>query len=152
MKIIEKFKPGVGKIWLYFSAAVVWSAVGIYLDYLAASWLIEVNQISTIIFISCGLLLAAAIYLIMFKRFADLNIARISAMTGERICIFAFQRWTSYPLVVIMMSMGIYLRVYSPIPKPYLAILYIGIGSSLLFASWRYYRQLIFGRDQDKPA
>ena len=152
MKIIEKFKPGVGKIWLYFSAAVVWSAVGIYLDYLAASWLIEVNQISTIIFISCGLLLAAAIYLIMFKRFADQNIARIRSMTGERICIFAFQRWTSYPLVVIMMSMGIYLRVYSPIPKPYLAILYIGIGSSLLFASWRYYRQLIFERDQDKPA
>ena len=151
MKIIEKFKPGVGKIWLYFSAAVVWSAVGIYLDYLAASWLIEVNQISTIIFIGCGLLLAAAIYLIMFKRFADLNIARIRAMTGERICIFAFQRWTSYPLVVIMMSMGIYLRVYSPIPKPYLAILYIGIGSSLLFASWRYYRQLIFERDKDIP-
>ncbi|MBK5109346.1 MAG: hypothetical protein JJE12_14525 [Anaerolineales bacterium] len=72
-------------------------------------------------------------------------------MTGERICIFAFQRWTSYPLVVIMMSMGIYLRVYSPIQKPYLAILYIGIGSSLVFASWRYYRQLIFKRDQDIP-
>ena len=150
MKLIEKFKPGVGKFWLYFTAAVVWSAVGIYLDYLAASWLREVNFISAIIFISCGLLLAAAIYLIMFKRFADQNIARIRSMTGERICIFAFQRWTSYPLVVIMMSMGIYLRVYSPIPKPYLAILYIGIGSSLVFASWRYYRQLIFERDKDK--
>ena len=73
-------------------------------------------------------------------------------MTGERICIFAFQRWTSYPLVVIMMSMGIYLRLYSPIPKPYLAILYIGIGSSLVFASWGYYRLLIVERNQDIPS
>ena len=149
MNLLEKFKPGVGKFWLYFTAAVVWSAVGIYLDYLAASWLREVNFISAIIFISCGLLLAAVIYLIMFKRFADQNIARIRSMTGERICIFAFQRWTSYPLVVIMMSMGIYLRIYSPIPKPYLAILYIGIGSGLIFASWRYYRLLIFEGKQD---
>jgi len=147
----KEFKPGVGKFWLYFTAAVVWSAVGMYLDFLAASWLREVNLILTIILISCGLVLAAAIYLIMFKRFADQNIARIRSMTGERICIFAFQRWTSYPLVVIMMSMGIYLRVYSPIPKPYLAILYIGIGSGLVLASWRYYRQLIFKRDQDIP-
>ena len=150
--MIEKFKPGAGKFWLYFTAAVVWSTVGIYLDYLAASWLREKIFISAIIFISCGLLLAAAIYLIMFKRFADQNIDRIRSMTGERICIFAFQRWTSYPLVVIMMSMGIYLRLYSPIPKPYLAILYIGIGSSLVFASWRYYRLLIVERNQDIPS
>jgi hypothetical protein len=93
-------------------------------------------------FISGGLAMAAAIYLVMFKRFADQNIIRIREMNGNRICLFAFQRWTSYPLVVIMMSMGIYLRIYSPIPKPYLAILYLGIGSSLFFASLRYYRTI----------
>ena len=142
MNLIETLKPGVGKFWLYFTAAIVWSGVGIYLDYLAAGWLREINQISTIMFISPGLVLAAAIYLAMFKRFADQNIFRIREMSGNRICFFAFQRWTSYPLVVIMMSMGVYLRIYSPIPKPYLAILYLGIGSSLLFASLRYYRTI----------
>ncbi len=142
MNLIETLKPCVGKFWLYFTAAVVWSRVGIYLDFLAARWLKELNPNSTIKIIGGGLVLAAAIYLVMFKRFADQNIIRIRDMKGKRICLFAFQRWTSYPLVVIMMSMGIYLRLYSPIPKPYLAILYLGIGSSLLFASLRYYRSI----------
>jgi hypothetical protein len=142
MNLIETLKPGVGKFWLYFTAAIVWSGVGLYLDFLAAGWLRELNLIAILIFVSAGLAMAAAIYLVMFKRFADQNIIRIREMNGNRICIFAFQRWTSYPLVVIMMSMGIYLRIYSPIPKPYLAILYLGIGSSLFFASLRYYRTI----------
>ncbi len=110
MNLIETLKPCVGKFWLYFTAVVVWSGVGIYL--------------------------------VMFKRFADQNITRIREMNGNRICFFDFQRWTSYPLVVIMMSMGVYLRLYAPIPKPYLAILYLGIGSSLFIASFRYYRTI----------
>jgi len=142
MNIVDTLKPGVGKFWLYLTAAIVWSWVGIYLDYLAASWLREANLISILMFVSAGLAMAAGIYLVMFKRFADQNILRIREMNGNRICFFAFQRWTSYPLVVIMMSMGLYLRVYSPTPKPYLAILYLAIGSSLLFASLRYYRVL----------
>jgi hypothetical protein len=146
----EKYKPGVRKFWLYFTAALVWSGVGIYLALLAVRWLVGVNLGTAVIFAGAGLLLAGGIYAVMFKRFADQNIARIQALRGEKICIFAFQRWTSYPLVVIMMSMGIYLRVYSPIPKPYLAILYLGIGSSLLFASLRYYRYQMIRADQEK--
>lgn len=147
---IEKYKPGVRKFWLYFTAALVWSGVGIYLALLAVRWLVGVNLGTAVIFAGAGLLLAGGIYAVMFKRFADQNIARIQALKGERICIFAFQRWSSYPLVVIMMSMGIYLRVYSPVPKPYLAILYLGIGSSLVFASLPYYRYLMIRADQEK--
>jgi hypothetical protein len=147
---IEKYKPGVRKFCLYFTAALVWSGVGIYLALLAIRWLMGVNPGTAVIFAGTGLLLAGGIYAVMFKRFADQNIARIQALKGEKICIFAFQRWSSYPLVVIMMSMGIYLRVYSPVPKPYLAILYLGIGSSLLFASLRYYRYLMIRADQEE--
>ena len=142
MNLIETLKPGVRKFWLYFTAAIVWAGVGIYLDSLPARGLRERNLISTIMIVIIGLILAAAIYMVMFKRFADQNIFRIREMNGNRICFFAFQSWTSYPLVVIMMSMGIYLKIYSPIPKPYLAILYLGIGSSLFFASLRYSRAI----------
>jgi glycopeptide antibiotics resistance protein len=96
-----------------------------------------------------GILLAVAIYAIMFKRFADLNITRIRDLPGDKICIFAFLRWTSYPLVVVMISLGIFLRVYSPIPKPYLAVLYLGIGTSLFIASLRYYRFMFSFQKQD---
>jgi hypothetical protein len=42
-----------------------------------------------------------------------------------------------------MISLGIYLRVYSPIPKPALAIFYIGIGGSLFLSSLHYYARVL---------
>lgn len=141
VKIIT-WKPGVDKIWLLIIAAVTWSGVGIYLDYLAFGWLRPLNLAPATLFIVSGMFLAAGIYFAMFKPFADQNIIRIIGLTGEKICIFAFQRWTSYPLVLVMISLGVILRHYSPIPKPYLGILYLGIGSSLFLASLRYYSYL----------
>ncbi len=142
MNRINSLKPGVDKFWLFIVAGFMWSGVGIYLDLLAFGWLRPVNIGLALLLIASGLLLVVVIYLIMFKRFADLNIIRITGLIGDKICIFAFQRWTSYPLVVVMISLGIILRVYSPIPKPFLAVLYLGIGTSLFMASERYYRFL----------
>jgi hypothetical protein len=38
-----------------------------------------------------------------------------------------------------MIALGITLREYTPIPKPLLGILYIGIGGGLGLASFHYY-------------
>ena len=142
MNRINTLKPGVNKFWLFVVASLMWSEVGIYLEFLAYGWLRPLNISRAFLFVVGGFLLAVAIYAIMFNRFADLNIVRIRDLPGDKICIFAFQRWTSYPLVVVMISLGIFLRMYSPIPKPYLAVLYLGIGTSLFLASLRYYRYL----------
>ena len=151
MNRINTLKPGVEKFWLFVAAGFIWSGVGIYLDFLAFGWLRPVKTSLALIFAVSGILLAVAIYAIMFKRFADLNILRIRDLPGGKICIFAFQRWTSYPLVVVMISLGIFLRIYSPIPKPYLAVLYLGIGTSLFLASLRYYRFMFSIRKQADP-
>ena len=151
MDSINALKPGADKIWLVIISAVIWSGVGIYLDYLAFGWLRPLNLALATLLIISGMFLAVGIYFVMFRRFADQNIIRINGLTGERICIFAFQRWTSYPLVLVMISMGVILRLYSPIPKPFLAILYLGIGSSLFLASLRYYRYLTIVISEDKP-
>ena len=42
-----------------------------------------------------------------------------------------------------MMTLGIYLRTYSPIPKPLLAILYLGIGGGLLTSSLHYFANIV---------
>lgn len=133
-------------------ASIIWSGVGIYLNFLAFRWLTPIKFSQAVLFVLGGLILSLAIYAIMFRPFADQNIKRIKGMPGDKICLFAFQRWTSYPLVVVMISLGIFLRLYSPIPKPYLAVLYVGIGSSLFLASLRYYRYLIANYPQDKPS
>ena len=151
MDSINALKPGADKIWLVIISAVIWSGVGIYLDYLAFGWLRPLNLALATLFIISGMFLAVGIYFVMFRRFTDQNIIRINGLTGEKICIFAFQRWTSYPLVLVMISLGVILRLYSPIPKPYLAILYLGIGSSLFLASLRYYRYSTIVISEDKP-
>ena len=143
MKQFKDFKPGVKSIWLYVIALVVWAGVGVNLNLLAIRWLRPVETRFALLLILSGIMLAVVSYSIMFKRFADQNIERICHLPNDKICVFAFQRWTSYPLVVFMISLGIIFRLYIPIPKPYLAIVYIGIGMGLVLASLRYFKNLL---------
>jgi hypothetical protein len=109
----------------------------------AATWLELVHSWMVILLLLAGLLLAAAIYFFGFSKLASNNVQRIINIPRERVCLFAFQKWTSYPLVLVMVAMGIYLRRYSPIPKPDLAVLYIGLGVSLFVSSFQYYIQVV---------
>jgi len=148
---IRSLTPAVDKGWLLLLAGIMWSGVGVMLVYLAYGWLSPVELWEALWRALAGLLLALAIYAFGFSKFADRNIHRIRNYIKEKVCVFAFQEWTSYPLVVVMVSMGIGLRKFSPIPKPWLAILYIGIGGSLFFASFHYYLNLNKGIPR-KPA
>ncbi len=110
---------------------------------LAYGWLLPVASPQVLWMTLAGILLAAAIYYFGFSKLAKKNIQRITDMAGEKICIFAFQEWTSYPLIVVMIGLGLSFRILSPIPKPYLAILYIGIGGGLFLSSLSYYKHLL---------
>lgn len=139
----SKWTPATKKIWLHLTAGIMWSGVGIMLTAFALTWLGLVHSWTVVLFLLAGLLLAAAIYFFGFSKLASKNVERIIAIPKERVCLFAFQKWTSYPLVLVMVSMGIYLRRYSPIPKPDLAILYLGLGASLFASSLKYYAQVV---------
>ena len=139
----SKWTPATKKIWLHLTAGIMWSGVGIMLTVFAATWFGLVHSLTILLLISAGLLLGAAIYFFGFSKMAVKNVQRISAYPKERVCLFAFQKWTSYPLVLVMVAMGIYLRRYSPIPKPDLAILYLGLGASLFASSLHYYSQVL---------
>ncbi len=142
MEHTSKWVPATKKIWLHLTAGIMWSGVGIMLTVFAVTWLGLVHSWTVLLLISAGLLLAAAIYFFGFSKLASKNVQRIIAIPKERVCLFAFQKWTSYPLVLVMVAMGIYLRRYSPIPKPDLAILYLGLGASLFVSSIQYYLQV----------
>ena len=145
MNILNRFKPGVDKNGLNLLAGLMWSGVGIMLTQFAAHWLTDVSNSWRIFLILSGILLAFCIYRFGFSKFARKNINRIQDYQEKRICLFAFQAWTSYPLVAVMIAMGIFLRLYSPFPKWMLAILYLGIGGSLFMASFQYYLRLFPG-------
>lgn len=140
---LNKYKPGALKFWLKLAAGLVWFGVGVMLISIASRWLYLVELATALLLVLAGIQLAAAICYFGFSKLARKNIHRISAMTDEKVCLFAFQSWTSYPLVACMVSLGIYLRVYSPFPKPLLTVVYLGIGGGLLLASLSYFKHLL---------
>jgi hypothetical protein len=138
---LSKLYPATNKKWLQLAAGLMWSGVGIMLIAFASRWLKLVDWTTMLLLIFAGMVLGAVIYLFGFSKLARKNISRINAYTKDRNCLFAFQEWKTYPLVVFMVFLGIYLRIYSPVPKPILAIAYLGLGFSLFASSLLYYRQ-----------
>ncbi len=121
----------------------MWSGVGIFLNDLAYGWLKPLKWPRALPLTLLGVALAITICFFGFSNLADKNIQRIQKINSDKVCFFAFQKWHSYPLVAFMISLGIFLRVYSPLPKPYLAVLYIGMGGSLFLASFYYYKAIV---------
>ena len=121
----------------------MWTCVGIFLISLAWDWIFNPSVEKRWIYWLPGLFLAGLIYYFGFSRLARKNSHRIQNLSAEKPCLFAFQEWHSYPLVLFMIALGITLRKYTPIPKPLLGILYIGIGGGLGLASIHYYQAII---------
>lgn len=74
----------------------------------------------------------------MLSKAASRNINRIKDLP-DRSCVFAFTAWRGYGLVAVMVLLGSLLR-QSPLPKPYLAVLYVAMGGSLVLSSLLFYR------------
>jgi hypothetical protein len=141
MTNIRNLRPAVGKSALLFLAAGMWIGVGSLLLTWAYIWLQAFPAHGTVVLVTLGIAAALVIHHFGFLKIVDKNLARILPMNGKR-CLFAFMGWKSYLNVAVMVLLGIFLR-HSPIPKPYLAVVYIGIGLALLLSSVRYLRFLI---------
>lgn len=141
--LLMRLRPAVGKRWLTFTAGLTWCGVGILLNSYAVEWFVLAEKQMLPYLLAAGVIVALGFYALIFARFSSANIRRIHAYSNDRICLFAFQRWSSYPLVVFMIGLGIYLRKYSPVPKPYLAPLYFGIGVALIVGGLKYFIALL---------
>jgi len=139
------FKPAVPKKWLVAIAGLLWSAVGIMLCSLAIRWLWVLKLPRALVFALAGLTIAVAVNYLLFSRIARKNIARIDCYTHKG-CVFAFQAWRSYLIILVMIAMGSFLR-HSAFPRPYLALLYTSMGGALFLASFRYYAFLWTDRE-----
>lgn len=137
MRILKK--PAVSRKLLLILSGLMWSGVGILLNSFAIRWLRLYEGWPVVVSVLCGIMLGLAIAFFGFRKVAATNIQRILEMP-ERSCVFAFQKWQSYILIAVMMSMGIFLRTTNIFPRLYLAPVYIGIGSALFISSINYYR------------
>lgn len=137
---LANIKPAVTKRVLLFIAGFIWLGVGAMLLFLSFSWLHAFHIPGSLLFGIIGVVLALIVHHFGFLKIVDKNLRRILPMEGTK-CVFAFMTWKSYLIAGVMVIMGVLLR-HSPIPKPYLSILYTGIGLALILSSIRYLRVL----------
>ncbi|HKI49267.1 MAG TPA: hypothetical protein VKA69_08065 [Desulfobacteria bacterium] len=138
---VAKIKPAVNKEVLLFLAGFMWFGVGTMLLFLSFSWLKAFQVHGSFLYCAIGVGVALLVHHFGFLKIVDKNLGRILPMEGTR-CVFSFMTWKSYIIVAVMIAMGTLLR-HSPIPKPYLSTLYIGIGLALILSSVRYLRVLM---------
>ncbi len=138
---ISKIKPAVNKDVLLFLAGFMWFGVGTMLLFLSFSWLKAFQVHGSFLVGGIGVAVALVVHHFGFLKIVDKNLGRILSMEGTK-CIFSFITWKSYIIVGVMVAMGTLLR-YSPLPKPYLSMLYTGIGLALILSSVRYLRVLL---------
>ena len=132
----------VPKKYLLLISGLMWSAVGIMLIIMATRWLQNLETEFTSLLVLAGILPGILVALFGFARIVRKNIRRIEEME-PRVSVFAFQAWHSYVLIVIMMSMGIYVRHSGLIPMILKTPGYYTIGTALSLSSLRYYREFV---------
>lgn len=135
-------KPAVKKSFLLFLSGFVWVLVGIMLNTFAYFWMSSFIGSYHFLYVLVGLLIGLIIHHFGFLRIVDKNLGRIILLPSTP-CVFSFMSWKSYIIVAVMISLGAILR-HSSIPKQFLSIIYIAIGSALILSSLRYFRILFF--------
>ena len=142
--MIERFKPAAHRKWLILLSGLTWAGVGIFLSFLAIKWLRMYDWKTIIIVNIIGISLGLIKAFFVFNKVSARNIERILKLP-ERPCVFAFQDWKSYGLILLMMGLGIFLRTNPSIPKYYIAPVYIAVGLALFIASFNYFKKENFG-------
>jgi hypothetical protein len=138
---MNKFDPAVDRRILIALSGITWIIVGIILSLVAIRWLWPLKLHSSLLLGLTGATFSLLIHHFGFLKLVDTNIERIMSMK-EKVCIFAFQAWKSYLIILIMIGMGMALRK-SPLPKPYLSVIYIGFGGAMILSSIRYIRTFL---------
>ncbi|MGA2938747.1 MAG: hypothetical protein ABSF52_16845 [Syntrophobacteraceae bacterium] len=138
-KTFESCKPSVRRRWLVFAAGVVWFTVGCGLMAVACFWLYRSAWPLSLVLGALSLALGLIVHSFGFSRIVRKNLERIGGKP-EVVCLFAFQGWRSYFLILTMMLMGYALR-HLPIPKDVDAMIYFTVGSALICGSSLYFRQ-----------
>jgi hypothetical protein len=132
-------KPAVKNHILFLISAIIWSGVGLMLIVIASKWFPLLSGSQIVFALIAGLVLGAIISWFGFNKLARKNVKRI-LIYPKNVCVFAFQRWQMYPTVLVMMSLGIFMRTSSFIPKYLLIPFYIGLGLALFNSSFVYYK------------
>ncbi len=128
-------KPFVSRKWLFFLAGALWFAAGFNLCLLAYRWLHGPWKY----LFWLALAVSSLVSYFGLRRIAHRNV-RFIKKRPDKTCLFAFQPWRSYLIIIVMVAMGLSLR-HSSFPRHWLGLIYTVMGGALAVASFSYFRE-----------
>ena len=122
------------------AAGIVWLTVGAVLIAVASWWFSRATG-HVLLWAAAGLLGGALVYRFKLAALAAANMERIRALApgDERVGLLEFQSRRSYLIIALMIVLGYTLR-HLPLPRIYLAPLYLAMGLGLILAGSGYFR------------
>jgi hypothetical protein len=143
---VRRFTPRAGQRVQLFSAAAMW-AIGAMILLVRGVGFLHDNWYAALLALAIVLGLVKSRYLL--DRVARKAVLRIHER--GRACYFGFFSWKSWLFVVVMMGGGILLR-RSGLPRDFLAVLYVGVGTGLALADRIFWQALISPSPAIKPS
>lgn len=137
-EIFLKLKPGITKRALLFVAGCLWTFAGSLLLFRGLRFLVlEHSHLLKSLFIgACGGFL---FFYLVFYRVSGKYIKRITRLSAEKPCFFAFFSWKSYLIMSVMITMGITLsKLHLFHPHP-LHVFFVIMSLPLLFSGLRFF-------------
>jgi len=135
---IQRIKPGIGKRYLLFIAAIVWTFAGGMLLYKGINFFFK-NTFHFLVRLALSGTGGALFYIFLFSKISRKHTLRILNLKTEMPCAFSFFNLKSYLMMAIMISLGVFLRKSGVVPINYLAILYVTMGIPLFLSAFRFY-------------
>ncbi len=142
---LERWKPAAGVRTHLFSAAMMWTVVGLGLAAAGIAWCFGSALPWALVLAGAGVAAGLVKGRFVLRTMAERNAARI-IVRGDGRCLGGFLSLKTWLLVALMMTSGIILR-RSAVPRPVLGVLYSAVGTALLVGCvtlWRAWR----GRDK----
>jgi hypothetical protein len=134
---IRRFTPRAGQRVQLFSAAMMW-AVGATILLVRGVGFLHDNWFAALLALAVALGVIKSRYLL--DRVARKAVMRIHER--GKACYFGFFSWKSWLFVAVMMGGGIMLR-HSGLPRDFLAVLYVGVGTGLALADRIFWQALV---------
>jgi len=143
MNLLKSIKFSVSKRTLLFEAAIIWTFAGGMLLFRGSSMLEASSGFSWFKIIGCicgGLIF----FVLIFLKISRKHVYRIVNLNGDRHLFYEFFNSKSYLMMIVMISLGLFLRKSSIVPIASLSLAYITMGIPLLFSSFRFYHRWFY--------
>lgn len=119
-----------------FLAALLWFLVGILLLVKAFLFSLPNNYWLSLL---AGLLFSVMAFSKIFISLVRKNISRLKKHNYK--CIFAFQSFKSYLIVILMITIGLIINHFG-LKNKYIVFIYSAVGTSLIIGSFTYIQEI----------